>query len=85
MNDILTNVDKVYTREDFVEFVISLINDIKNNPADWENRDLISYLGSVASWTEDMEGFYQNNNLQVPNNVSWNVFAEILVAAKIYE
>jgi hypothetical protein len=36
-------------------------------------------------WVEDMDGYYKNNNIQTPENISWNFFANVLYAAKIYE
>jgi hypothetical protein len=32
-----------------------------------------------------MEGYYQNNKMPIPENINWKVFANILVAAKMYE
>lgn len=63
----------------------SLINDLKVNPEKWENKSLLAYLEAIQSWTDDMEGYYVNNNLPVPKNMNWNVFADILTAARIYE
>jgi hypothetical protein len=62
-----------------------LIADLKNNPVYWENRNLESYLEAIADWTEDMEGYYQNTNQPIPNNINWKVFADILIAASMYE
>ncbi len=62
-----------------------LLDNLKNNPEEWENRTLEEFLGAMASWIEDMEGYYMNNNHPAPENVNWKVFAEILVAAKMYE
>lgn len=41
----------------------SLINDLKVNPDKWENKSLLEYLEAIQSWTDDMEGYYVNNNL----------------------
>jgi hypothetical protein len=78
----MTNVN---SKEDFVKFMSYLINDLKDNPQQWENRSLLEYLEAIQSWTEDMDGYYVNNNLPVPKNANWNVFADILTAARIYE
>jgi len=42
-------------------------------------------LEAVTSWTEDMDGYYQNNGIEIPQNINWKAFANILIAAKIYE
>jgi hypothetical protein len=75
----------VKSKDDFIEFVGFLIRNLKANPADWENKTLDSYLEGIQSWTEDMDGYYINNNLPIPENINWKVFADILIAATIYE
>lgn len=32
-----------------------------------------------------MEGYYLNNNLPMPESINWKIFADILIAAKMYE
>ena len=85
MIDCIKKINEISSKEDFITFVELLVSDLKSNPDEWENKSLRSYLEAIASWTEDMEGFYQNNNLEVPRNVNWKVFANILMAAKMYE
>lgn len=72
-------------KEDFIYFINLLAENLKNNPIEWSNNNLIDYLDAIANWTEDMDGYYVNNNLPIPTNVNWKVFANILVAAKSYE
>jgi hypothetical protein len=78
-------VKNVKSREDLAEFVRVLERDLKDNPADWENRSLGEFLGSLSAWIADMDGYYLNNNLDVPKDPSWRTIAEILVGARIYE
>jgi len=78
-------VNSVKTKADFISFIHFLLQDLKSNSEDWENKTLPEYLEAIASWTDDMEGYYVNNNLPIPDNVDWKVFADILVAAKMYE
>lgn len=77
--------NKVKTKEDFIQLLSSLAQDVKYNPKDWENRDLPSFLEAMASWIEDMDGFYSNQHKPIPTNISWEVFADIMLAARIYE
>jgi hypothetical protein len=85
MIDFEQKINEIGNKEDFVSFVELLVSDLNNNPGEWINKDLSGYLESIASWTEDMDGYYQNNNIPIPENVNWKVFANILVAAKMYE
>ena len=85
MEEIEKALFNLKSREDFVIFLDALIKDFKTNKSSWENVSLENYLEAIQSWTEDMEGYYQNNYLSIPENISWKVFANILMAAKIYE
>jgi hypothetical protein len=85
MNELQKRVKNVASKGDFLQFMDALINDFKSNPEGWENKTLADYLSALQSWTEDMEGYYINNNLPIPENVSWQVFADILMAATMYE
>ena len=85
MIDFSQKINEINTREDFVAFVELLVSNLNNNPEEWENKTLSEYLESLANWTEDMDGYYQNNGLSIPENINWKVFANILMAAKIYE
>lgn len=78
-------IQNIRSKEDFIKFIGDLIVDLKTNPNNWENKTLGDYLEALQSWTEDMEGYYINNNLPVPENVSWKIFADILMAATMYE
>jgi hypothetical protein len=75
----------IKTKKDFLDFLSSLIKDLDKNKSSWTNKNLESYLEGVESWVEDMEGYYENMNIQLPEDISWRVFADILYAAKIYE
>lgn len=82
---ITNKVNSIKSKADFVEFVESLAEDLRSSPEEWENKTLLQFLEAIANWTEDMEGYYANNNLPTPENVNWKVMADILAAAKIYE
>ena len=83
--NIYTEIKNVKTKEDFLRFLEMLANDRKSNADEWENKNVEDYLLSIQSWTEDMEGYYDNNNIEVPQNVDWNFIATILYVGKIYE
>jgi hypothetical protein len=85
MEEIGKIAQNVESKNDFIRFVEALATDFRNNSSHWENSSLDKYLGAIQSWTEDMEGYYINNNLPLPENVNWKAFANILLAAKMYE
>jgi hypothetical protein len=83
--ELYKEVKNVSAKEDFLKFLGMLINDFKNNPDEWENKSVESFLEGMQSWVEDMEGYYENNNLPIPNNIDWGFFANVFYAGKIYE
>ena len=78
-------ISEIKDKDDFVHFVELLVRDLNDNPNEWENQTLSEYLEGIAIWTEDMDGYYHNNNMPTPENIDWKVFANILIAAKMYE
>jgi hypothetical protein len=79
------NTKEINTREDFIQLLEFLSSNARNELSEWENKDLPSYFESMASWVEDMDGYYLNQKLPVPENVNWKFIADILMAARIYE
>ena len=78
-------IEQVRTREDFVRFLHKLEEDSHINMDEWENKDIPSYLDSVSSWVEDMDGYYENMNIEPPKNVAWRFLATLFYVGKIYE
>lgn len=54
MNKLNEKVQKINTKEDFLEFVKLLVNDLSTNQ--WENDNLADYLEGINSWVDDMDG-----------------------------
>ncbi len=75
----------IQTREDLVAFLKDLSVNYKDDPKLWENNNLQSFLGALAAWAEDMDGYYLNQGRPTPKAPEWKTFAEMLMAAKYYE
>lgn len=84
---------RVDSKETFLEFVAGLRTDWEASRAEesaqptspygpsaceWENPDLGCFLDAMHAWTEDMGD-------RVAPQPSWRTFADMLMAAKIYE
>ena len=82
VNELIKNVK---SKEDFISFINNLSNDNQINNNEWENKDILSYLKSISSWVEDMEGYYKNMQLDIPTNVDWMFIATLFYVGKIYE
>jgi hypothetical protein len=70
---------------DLADFVLALKEDLKSNPSSWENPSLERFLDSLSAWIKDMDGYYLNRHLPLPTQPSWSMFAQMLLAAKVYE
>lgn len=74
-NDIYKTCDKIENFSDFIAFLSLLNENISNKPDEWENTTVKSYLNGAYGFCTDSK-FEEN---------SWKVFAEILLAARVYE
>lgn len=76
---------KFGTKQDFISFVHELSKDYHDNSDSWENINIGSYLEALSAWISSMEGYYKNFKLPLPDNPNWQLIAEMLVAAKVYD
>jgi hypothetical protein len=83
--DLDAAAEAVRTREDFAAFVRLLVSDLSSSSAEWENDTLPRFLEALAAWSNDMAGAYKNQGKPLPDPPTWNMFAEIFNAARIYE
>ena len=75
----------VGSREKFAEFLRNMARDFREHPDNWENADLGTFLGAMAAWIDDMDGYYAANGGSVPDQPTWKTLAEIVAAARVYE
>lgn len=83
--DFRNEVSRIESREDFLRFLDALRNDYTANSDEWENADLPSYLEAMKAWTGDMDGYFRSRGIELPASIPWSLFANILLAAKMYE
>lgn len=77
---------EIASRSDFVQFIHALLDNLEQHPEVWENRDLRSYMDALAAFLNDAEGYYRNAKLGVSADTpSWRLFADSLLAARVYE
>lgn len=82
----ITDTNKIISKEDFIDFLIILRDNLKNNSQNWENITLEDFIDGMITFTQDIEGFYKNvKNININDyNVTWEVFSDILLASRIY-
>jgi len=83
--ELMEQVKKIKTRDDFVVFMQNLLRDLRECPERWENANLEAYLEAIAAWVQEMDGYYLNRGEHVPKHLTWRDLGEILLAARIYE
>lgn len=80
------NEFKVTDRETFVKFITQLRKDLLENPDKWENKTLADFLEAISSYTEDIQGYYDNTNQDIDaDKANWETFSDIFKGARIYE
>jgi hypothetical protein len=77
--------EDIATRAEFLSFLADLRSDLIERPAEWENPDLAGFLEAMEAWIRDLDGHYANVGRPVPAQPSWQMLADILNAARVYE
>ena len=78
-------IDGIKTREDLVRFIQELRAAYTNKSFTWDNNNLDSFLDALAAWTHDMDGYYKHKGMEPPKEPTWRTFADMLMAATMYE
>lgn len=76
----------IRTRQDFVRFLEALHTDCQKYPERWENTALPDFLEALGRYAEDIQQYYINTEQAVDADCpSWQVFADMLLGARVYE
>ena len=74
----------ITSKEQFLNFLFDLLD--HNDAVEWENDTVYSFLQAMAAWLDDAEGYYKNVELDFDVEIpSWQLFADMLLAATVYE
>ena len=79
MESIYNFYQNIKSKSDFEQFLKLLVEDLKQNKSEWENDSLELFLDGLYGYNFDSE-----NDLQ-KIEPTWKKFAEMLLAAKVYE
>lgn len=83
--DLYDRINNIKSKEELIDFLDFLSKDRSKNKEEWQNNTIEDYLAAIGSWIEDMEGYYENMNLPIPNDENWSFIATLLYIGKIYE
>lgn len=85
-DDSLHNTSAIDSKDAFIEFVCELTRHLDEHPESCPNYDLYNFLSSLAGWLSSAHNYYRNFDLDVSSEVpSWRLFADCLLAARVYE
>lgn len=76
----------IRSKAQFESFLQQLLRDFRSRGHTWENADLDSFLEGMYGFVKGLEGYYQHRGQEMDlDRADWRVFAEILLAARVYE
>ena len=85
MNNELEDFE-VNDRKSFAKFINLLHKNLIEKPEDWENTNLSDFLSALSTYTEDIQDYYNNMEINIDaDKPNWKTFADILMGAKMYE
>jgi len=75
------------SRDDFVAFIGELRQNLRDHPDEWENQTMELFLSGLHGFAANAAGYYANIgesdiDVDIP---TWRGFADMLLAAKVYE
>jgi len=78
--------EHIQSKEDCEEFLRRLVQDLEANREQWSNATLEQFLDGLYGFAHDMQGYYRNRGEKVDfNRPTWRIFADLLLAARVYE
>ncbi|WP_310602692.1 DUF7660 family protein [Anaerosporobacter sp.] len=83
--NVFSRINNIKSKDELIDFLNFLSKDRCKKEGEWKNNTIEDYLASIRSWIDDMEGYYENNNLPIPNNENWSFIAMLFYVGKIYE
>lgn len=78
-----TEYRKIESKQELIELLDNLVAADKSG---WENVVTQDFLEAMATWLESADSFYKNFDLDTNSeNASWQLFADAIKAATVYE
>lgn len=78
--DLFEKCNNVGSKDDLIQFIKALRNDLEVNQSEWENLSLDHFLESIEAWMEDTK-----DRGYISDQPEWKSLAAILYMGKIYE
>lgn len=81
----MTKAEDVRSRQDLIEFLNGVTEDLRAGRLVVENSTVPSFVGGMAGWLEDMDGYFRNRGEEPPESASWRLLAMVVSAGLVYE
>lgn len=82
----IERAEAIQSQADFSAFLHLLLRNYREYPAEWENQTLEQFLGAMDSFVNSIDGYYTHTKADVDlSNPGWRVFADVLLAGRVYE
>ncbi|WP_299898755.1 hypothetical protein [uncultured Aquimarina sp.] len=76
----------IKTREEFIIFLKELLEEYKEHPENWENKNIKDFFEAMIIYSDSVQQYYKNTNQFInADEAQWKVFADIIKGASIYE
>ncbi len=85
LNSLDKRIESIENKEQLSDWIIKLRKDLLDHPDKWENVTLERYLEAMAAWVRSSDGYYLHVGQKIEERGTWKLFADILIAASIYE
>ena len=74
----------VRTRRDFIVLLRTILDE--ENFSSWKNKRTHCFLEALSAWLDDADWFYANSGEATkPDQISWQLLADAIQAALVYE
>ncbi|MEV6272932.1 hypothetical protein AB0L64_37585 [Kribbella sp. NPDC051936] len=78
-------LDQVHDHRDLARVLEAMRADLLDHPHEWENHTLERYLDALAAIIGSLDSLLANRGENLPEQPTWALIAELLVAASGYE
>ena len=83
---LVESAERISSRDEFTAFAKALADNLSCHPEEWQNATLTEFIRGLAGFVENMDGYYANVGADVNCNLpNWRIFADALLAARVYE
>jgi hypothetical protein len=80
----LPKYEPVKSKQELTDLLNLLAHQIKNNPKEYPNSNLIAFLEAMAAWINSSDGFYNNQGVPIPPLVCLSSIRDAVEAGLVY-